>query len=175
MRNWFSRAFRNSGSAVKDTSPGDVFSALRNQALATQRTEVGISQPTADAPVWGVLMETGYAGAIARLFTLADGTTSLYFSNGGGVIGGGAYKNVQDANAAFIKTANRFLPKLKPCESFPVPGVGHTIFYVLTDSGVYSSDSVREDVLGQGSNQFSPLFYSGQGVITQLRVMSESK
>jgi hypothetical protein len=37
-----------------------------------------------EAPVWGILMETGYSEATATLLALGDGTTSLYLSSGGG-------------------------------------------------------------------------------------------
>ena len=36
--------------------------------------------------VWGVVMETGYPEAVVTLVSLGDRTTSLYFSNGGGII-----------------------------------------------------------------------------------------
>ncbi len=118
-------------------------------------------------------METGYDGATVSLLALADGTTSLYFSNGGGVIGGQAHEAVRSATAAFLSKANHSLKQLKVCSSFPVPEPSHTVFYVLTDSGILS-DNALEDDLGNDRHPLSPLFQAGHEVITQLRLLSES-
>ena len=37
--------------------------------------------------VWGVLMELGLEQGVATMVAFADGTVSLYFSGGGGIIG----------------------------------------------------------------------------------------
>ena len=150
-----------------------MYSGLRHQALSTRRTEVGIPAPPPEAPVWGILMETGYPEATATLLALGDGTTSLYLSSGGGVIGGHAHEGVRQANAEFLDTANEYCQHLEPTESFPVPGEGHTLFYVLTDSGVLSGAGLEDD-LGFGRHELSPLFHAGHQVITELRHISES-
>jgi len=176
LANWFRKLIGNASSPPPvplDTSPGGVYSGLRHQALSTKRTEIGIAAPSPDAPVWGVLMETGYPGATATLFTLSDGSTSLYLSSGGGVIGGHAHEHVRQANAAFIHIANQFYQQMTPCESFPIPETGQTMFYALTDSGVLTGGGLEND-LGYGRHQLSPLFDAGHEVITQLRQISES-
>ena len=175
MPNWLRRIFGKPASASQvptDTSPGGVYSALRHQALSAKRAEVGIPAPSPDAPVWGVLMETGYPEATATLFTLSDGSTSLYLSSGGGVIGGHAHENVRQANAAFIKEANLFYEQMMPCESFAIPETGQTIFYALTDSGILTAIGLEDD-FGYGRHQLSPLFHAGHEVITQLRQISD--
>jgi hypothetical protein len=91
-------------------------------------------------------METGYPEATATLLALGDGTTSLYLISGGGVIGAHAHQSVRQANAEFLETANQYYQRLKPSESFPVPATGHTLFYVLTDSGVLSGGGREDDL-----------------------------
>ncbi len=113
-------------------------------------------------------METGYDVATATLFALIDGTTSLYFSNGGGMLGGQGHEAVSKANAAFINEANRSLQHLKRCEAFPLPEAGYTIFYVLTDSGVVTGGAPY------GRHPLSTLFHAGHEVISQLRLISEA-
>jgi len=135
--------------------------------------EVGIAAPPPEAPVWGILMETGYPGATATLFALNDGTTSLYLSSGGGVIGGHAHQDVRQANAEFVETANHYYQDLDPTESFPVPEEGYTLFYLLTDSYVLTGAGHEED-LGLERHPLSSLFHAGHRVITQLRLISES-
>jgi hypothetical protein len=176
MRNLFRKLFGGSSNIPQvgtGGSSGEAYSALRHQALSTRRTEVGIPAPPPEVPVWGILMETGYPEATATLLALSDGTTSLYLSSGGGVIGGHAHQSVRQANAALLQTANRYYQHLKPSESFPVPAAGHTLFYILTDSGVLSGGGLEDD-LGHGRHPLSPLFHAGHRVITQLRIISES-
>ena len=149
-----------------------MYSALRHQALSIQRTEVNIPALPPEAPVWGILMETGYPEGTVTLFALSDGTTSLYLSSGGGVIGGHSHQSVRQANAELLETANQYYQHLEPTESFPLPAEKQTLFYVLTDSGVLSGYG-REDDLGIGQHPLSPLFHTGHRAITQLRLMSE--
>ena len=69
-------------------------------------------------------METGYEEAVATLVAVADGTTSLYFSNGGGVIGAGTHAAVAEASRALLETGRDALPALAPMEDPPLPDVG---------------------------------------------------
>jgi hypothetical protein len=117
-------------------------------------------------------METGYHEGTATLIALGDGTTSLYLSTGGGVVGGHAHQDVRQANAEFVETANRFRRHLEPTDSFPLAAKGYTIFYVLTDSGVLTGGG-REEDLGLERDTLSPLFHAGHRVIAQLRSLSE--
>jgi hypothetical protein len=151
-----------------------MYSTLRQQALSIQRTEIDIPAPHPEAPVWGILMEAGYPDGTATLFALSDGTTSLYLSSGGGVIGGHAHQSVLEANAEFLDTANQYYQHLEPTESFPVPAEEQTRFYVLTDSGVLGGAGLEDD-LGYSRHPLSPLFHAGHRVITELRLISESE
>jgi hypothetical protein len=176
MRNLFRRLFGGTPDPEQsgtDGSSDETYAALRRQALSIQRSDVGIPEPSPEAPAWGILMETGYPEATATLLALGDGTTSLYLSTGGGVIGGHAYQDVRVANAEFVEAANRHYQHLQPTDTFPLPADGQTVFYVLTDSGVLTGDG-REEELGLGRHPLSALFHEGQRVITQLRLISES-
>jgi hypothetical protein len=175
MRNLFRRLFGGSSNPEQsgaDGSSDEMYSALRSQALSIQRMDVGIPEPPPEAPAWGILMETGYPGGTATLLALGDGTSSLYLSTGGGVIGGHAHQNVREANAEFVQAANRHYQHLKPTDSFPLPVEGETVFYVLTDSGVLNGAGSEED-LALGRHPFSSLFHEGHRVITQLRLIPE--
>jgi hypothetical protein len=152
--------------------PAEIYANLRNQVFKINPKDIGIS-PTKQIPnVWGVLMETGYPEAVVTLVSLADGTTSLYFSNGGGMIGGGEHATVSRSTKSFIAAAEKYHRQMTLTESFPFPVVGRVRFYVLTFSGVFTSD-VGENKLGRGKHVWSPLFYSGQEVIAQFRVVQE--
>jgi hypothetical protein len=90
-------------------------------ALSLNRSEAEIPAPSPDAPAWGVLMETGYGEVTVTLRALGDGTTSLYLSNGGGILGGNQHEALRTAGRAFIDQANRSLAHLEPWMYFPFP------------------------------------------------------
>lgn len=129
--------------------------------------------PTSGWPVvWGVVMETGYPEAAVTLVSLADRTTSLYFSNGGGVIGAGEHATVADATARFIASANEFRGQMEPTKSFPLPAIGRVRFYLLTFTGVLTAEADEQD-LGNMRHTLSPLFHKGHEVIGHVRLKTE--
>lgn len=153
-------------------TPVEVYNGLRNKILNIKPGEAGF-EPSKEVPeIWGVLMETGYPEAIVTLVSLADGTTSLYFSNGGGMIGGGRIATVAEASKSFVIAAEDYYQKMTLTESFPSPAIGRVKFYVLTYSGIYTID-IDENELGNKKHEFSPFFYYGQEVITQFRLVQE--
>src|SRR5262245_34979877 len=119
-------------------------------------------------------METGYPAAAATLVALGDGTASLYFSSGGGVIGGGPQPSVNATARRLVEIAGRHLSELSPTTEFPLPGTGEVRFYILTANGVLEG-SAREDDLGAGSHSLSEVFFAGHDVITGLRKVTEER
>jgi len=119
-------------------------------------------------------METGFPEGTATLVSMSDGSASLYCSGGGGVIGGIGHETVRRAATAFVGLAGHHQSNMTATKTFPLPRAGRTIFYVLTDSGVFSAEADEND-LGEQRHALSPLFYAGQDVITQLRLTSDKK
>lgn len=91
-----------------------------------------LAPATALGRVWGVLMEIGYPEPVATLVALSDGTTSLYFSNGGGVIGAGEHGAVRDAASHLLTVANAHIANFEPTSATPLPTVGRVRFYLRT-------------------------------------------
>jgi hypothetical protein len=154
--------------------PADMYVQLRESILRTGPAEIGVA-PTAEHPrVYGVLMEIGYEQAVATLVSVVDGSTSLYFSTGGGIIGGGEHPDIATASIAFVDASAKFLAMLSPTTTFPSPAVGRVRFHVLTFSGGLTGEA-GQDELGQREHALAPLFYAGQAVITQLRLLEERR
>jgi hypothetical protein len=158
------------GSKVDAGDPAEVSAALRARLLNGSASEFSIEP---DASIWGVLMETGYPEAAATLVSLADGTASIYFSSGGGVIGGGPHDTIAAAARRFVSLSKNFLPAMAATSQYPLPKPGHVKFYVLTTKGVFTTEEA-EETLGAGKHPLSPLFYAGQDVITGLREVSDA-
>ena len=157
-----------------DTSPGGQYSRLRSHALTIQREQVGIPTPPPDSPVWAVLMETGHPKVTETLALVSDGTSSVYMSDGDGVIGGHGYENVKKANADFIRLANRNWHHFQATEAFPIPPAGYTYFYARTDAGLLVCGGTQESLIN-GQHVLSELFQAGHEAITQLHIIVVEK
>lgn len=142
-------------------------SELRARAFSVNAAELGLSEATTGA-VWGVIMETGYAEALCSLVVFAEGTTSIYLGNGGGIIGAGEHAPVRAAAAELLKAANQNLSKLDPVQAPSLPHIGDVTFYFRTHSGLYAI-SAQEELLGGGKHPLSPLFYSAHNVMAAVR------
>lgn len=155
-------------------TPAEIYNALRNQMLTLEPGEVGL-EPSEEMPdVWGVLMESGHPDLVMTLVALADGTTSLYFSYGGGMIGGGEHPSVVKAARSFLLEASNAYPAMTPTTSFPLPTTGRVKIYVLTYSGAYTIEA-EEEALMNKTHELWPLFYLGNDVITQFRLIDEAR
>jgi hypothetical protein len=151
----------------------DVFLGLRNQLMAGDAASFGIAPSKRFPRVWGVLFEQGMGDAVATVVSLADGTTSLYTSTGGGVVGGGDRPGVAEATERFLDAVETSLDLTTPIDTLPLPEPEEVRFNVLTFDGPRTV-SARRAELGDHSHPLQPLFNAGHEVITQLRLLSET-
>lgn len=142
-------------------------SKLRTHAFSVRPSELGLNEAET-GKVWGVIMETGYPEALFSLVVFGEGTTSIYFGNGGGIIGAGEHAPVRAAAAKLLTAAGDNLSKLMPVQAPTLPEIGEVKFYFRTHLGLYAA-SAQEDLLGEGKHQLSALFYLAHGVITAVR------
>ena len=148
------------------------FEDLRKMVFELKPGDIGISRENFKHPVWGMVMETGYEDGSFSLVTLADGTTRLYLSTGGGTIGAGEHKGVRNAVGHYLTGAQYFFDQTRPAKTHPVPGPGKVIFYFLGFEGI-STYEAPEQKLGIGEDKLSNLFYAAHEVISEIRKVEE--
>jgi hypothetical protein len=151
-----------------------VYQGLRARILGLDPASAGLGQGQAHQVLWGALMETGYARGTATLVALADGTTSLYLSTGGGIIGGGFHHAVATATHGFLAVLENHLHMLGPDPDPGLPAQGRVIMRALTYAGRLSAEASEGD-LGHGRDQLSPVFHAAERVITELRLVDEAR
>ena len=144
---------------------------LRHQALTVAASDLGLAPTAARPNVWGILMETAYPEGVATLVVLADGTTSLYFSGGGGVIGAGDHDSVRGAGEMVLSATEAHLSHFVTAGETPLPDVGRVRFYVRTFDGIKGAEADEED-LGEGRHPLSPVFHAAHDVIGAIRQVS---
>jgi hypothetical protein len=148
---------------------------LRAMALAVKPSQIGLSPASYSEKPWGVLMETAFEGRGSfTLLVLADGTTSLYFSKGGGMLGEGRGAEVRAASAAMLETAARLQGNARPTTATPLPSTGTVNFYFLTAKGTLRY-LAAERLLGTGEDPMSELFYAGQAVLAEFEKIAEKR
>lgn len=149
-------------------TPAETARELRTQALRRSAEQIGIGASPAHPSVFGLLMETGYPHAVASLVVFADGSTSLYFSTGGGVTGAGEHASVRDTHPALFTEAEAQREAFTPTVDTPLPQPGRVRFYLRTFGGTLMAEASEED-LGQMHHRLSRLFHAGHAVIAAIR------
>jgi hypothetical protein len=157
-----------------DDGPAEMYRILREQILDLDPATVGLGPTPEEPTMWGALFETGYPNGVATLVCLRDGTTSLYLSGGGGLIGAGEHAAVVAANAEFRSTMSGQLGAMTPDEDRSLPGDGRVIMRALTYAGRRRFEAAEDD-LGYERSELSPSFYAAQDVLTQLRIIDEGR
>ena len=146
---------------------------LRSRILHTDPTALGF-WGSSGREVWGAVMDMAFPGGVASLVSLEDGTTSLYTSTGGGVIGGRAHPPVVEATLAFLDAVAVYAPQFSPTDSDELPDAGHIRFHALAFEGRRGTDALESDLQSR-THELWPLYYSGHQVITALRLATEGE
>jgi hypothetical protein len=144
----------------------NVFADLRVKYFTLTRNEA-FPKPAGSQEPWGVMMEIGYPQqVVVTTVVFADGTASVLRSSGGGFFGGGTIESIKTAAEDFLRQARRLRPQTTPTRDYPQPVPGHVVFYLLTDTGHFTS-SAREEELGKQNHPFSPLYYAGLRILME--------
>jgi hypothetical protein len=155
----------------------DVYRDLRRRALHVTTADLGL-EPDPRAPIHAVIMETGDQGTVSTFACFLDGTVSLYFSTGGGVVGGGQHERVRSACFEMLSITNEyaqeFIGECQRVSTFALPGEGEVFFYLVTNDGVYQAQCM-EDVLAEQRDPFSALFNNCHSVMSEVRQIEENR
>jgi hypothetical protein len=154
----------------KPYETAEIYRSLRQQVFDLPKTETDFGQDDR----WAILMETGLEDACYTLVAVADGSASLYFSNGGGMIGGGEHPEGAAAAKAFLEFSREFDSQLTPSTDRPLPRPGMTRFYIVREDDLLTGE-FSEDALGNGDLPVSPLFHKGHELITVIRLIEERR
>jgi hypothetical protein len=141
--------------------------------LTLDPAEVGLAPTEALPHVWGMVMDIGVREGWASLVTLADGTTSLYTSGGGGVIGGGAHETVVEASGSLLQQVEANLHLFELTDDLDPPADGQTRFLVLTYDGTLGGSYATEH-LSSSKGPLAPFFAAANDLLTALRLATGS-
>jgi len=150
------------------TRRNDDFHGLRARLLMLDPFTAGIA-PTPHLPtVWGGMMDVGFESGAATVVMLADGTTSMYTSVGGGVLGGGEHPEVRTLTERYLAELERRAALLAPEHTSALPVAGVTVLRALTYRGRVAASATYEE-LNSGDHLLSDAYFAGHQVISALR------
>jgi hypothetical protein len=118
--------------------------------------------------VWGLVMDWTLDDAVATVVSLADGTTSLYLSSGGGSIGAGEHPAAAAASISALRVAERMVDDVPEATESPLPDRGRTSLTLLTFPGLrrFEDDNAAFE---NGTSRLSPVANAMQAVIHEIR------
>jgi hypothetical protein len=159
-------SFVRRGAAAIRAADAEAASALRLRILQMSVEELGVTAG-ADEP-FAVVMDLAYPPAVVSVVSVATGDASVYFSTGGGMIGGIGHESVRDAAIAFVAETRKHVAQFTPTSDLSFPAAGEVRFLARTPNDVRVAGA-REPELREGQHPLSPLYTAGQNVITALR------
>lgn len=148
--------------------------SLRSNIIHSIASGLSITDFTPKNSVFGVIMDMTLSNGNATVSGFIDGNASIYWSAGGGVIGGIGHKHIRDAAKAFVESSDSFVDKLTLVQSCPLPKENWNSFYILTKRGILGG-TFKKEKLSSRNHEFYPLFKSAHDLITQLRMVSVEK
>ena len=155
-------------------SPESVYEGMRNMVFSGTRERFGLPPTSTPEEPWGVVMDWGVDRGTATVMALSDGSASIYLSGGGGYIGGQNQEAVKGAALKAIEVAREYAHQMQKTTEYNLPVAGEVIFYVLTDSGVFTA-SAKEVELRNQEHALGKLGNAMQDVVTQYRILEEYK
>lgn len=165
---------RQGSAELITVQPTGLYVDLRKLALGIQPSDIGIAvEPNSKKP-YGILMDMSLpSGGVATLTSYANGDASMYFSTGGGILGGIGHASTRNAAKRFVAVAQSYIQKMEVATSYPLPAIGQVKFYVLTPQGILTTEASEADLEARIS-ELSTLYGMGHGVITEMRLWATS-
>jgi hypothetical protein len=112
-------------------------------------------------------MDWNVGSGVATIVAVADGSASIYLSNGGGSVGGGqADTTIRDAALRAVAIACSSLPHMRKTEEFALPKPNHVCFYAVSDDGVFGVSVLTQDLI-DGAHPLSALGNVMQKIIAR--------
>ena len=159
---------KSTASEKKEKRQDNPYETLRSLALGFKAEELEEYMEYEDQ-VYLAVVDISTADGTATLICVIDGSVSLYFSNGGGVIGiGHAYEEVEQEGMSLLAGASEITHLLPIASDLDLPKNELTAVHLLTKDGVYKAEfDMYDDQNSEEHIQY--LNYLIQRVLTAIR------
>ena len=151
----------------------DLYRSLRGRLFLTDPKTLGLS-PDSGERFWGVIVDIGVENGVVSLVVLRDGTTSLYFSNGGGMIGLGEHDEIHPKADRVLTLAEDYVLEGPEAERDTLPSEGSTRFNFLGFTGARAIDGEDEE-LEAPDHPLHPLFETVHDLIALAQAIDDKR
>ena len=151
----------------------DIYRSLRGRLFLTDPKSLDVIQ-TDEERFWGLAVDVGLESGVATLVVLRDGSISLYFSNGGGLIGLGVNDELHAKASKILELAEDFTLEGPLADRDSLPSEGETRFNFLSFSGARSVEEEDEN-LEDGQHALSPLYEAAHDLIAAIEAVDDRR
>jgi len=138
---------RNGPSGTRHGHTANPLAGLRDLALHGTRENFGLEPGASPTQPFLVVADWGEEQGATTVVAVADGSASVYRSDGGGSMGGGqAHPEIHAAALKAIEVAGVVQPSMQPATEYPPAGPGNVSFYLVTDAGVFTATVAQGDL-----------------------------
>jgi hypothetical protein len=145
---------------------------LRTEALKMTSDVAGAPATDPQGEPYGVVTDIARPQGYATIVAMFGGAASIYFSGGGGNIGGEGQPAIRKAARRVVDVARAVVVRMQPAHKYPLPRPGNVEFFVLTKGAVLSATFTETD-LHDSTQPFGKLYAAVQDIITQYRLISQ--
>lgn len=145
---------------------------LRRMILTSAPGAFGWKSTDEFPRISAVLVDVPFEGKTLTVLSAWDGSASLYFSSGGGIIGGHAHDHIRTAAPDLVRAAEAILDFASPSFGIDYPGQDSVRFHMLTGDGVMVLDSPMSFVRNR-AHPCAPLFKLAEWMIHALATLPQ--
>lgn len=161
------RKRRDEPSAPSDDA---IYFALRDMVIDAVANGLEPPSPEHEHPdVYGLVVDIPAEGGYVTVAALADDTTSMYTSVGGGIIGSGATDSVAHANHRLLAEVQGRLDRFAEGDDGGLPGPGIVRLHVLTAGDRLGADVPEDAFWGAEAHELTPVIAAVQDMVTAMR------
>ncbi|HEX3072546.1 MAG TPA: hypothetical protein VHP30_02930 [Ignavibacteriales bacterium] len=147
----------------------DMYLKMRDLAFSITPDKLHLNMKEMENQIYGTLIEFKLESAFVTIAAFISGDASIYFSSGGGFIGGFAYDTIKNSAIRLNRIANEYLCDAKLTTNFDIPKDEEVKFYFLTSQGIYLIEDDRKKI-NRFRSKYSSLFVIGNDIITGYRI-----
>lgn len=143
---------RSGPAPVRKAHAGNAYAGLRDLALHGTRANFGLGPGASPTQPFAVVADWGDAQGATTVIAVADGSASVYRSDGSGSIGGGqVHEAIRAAALKAVELAAGVQPSMQRANGYLPAGPGRVSFYLVSDAGVFTATAAREELAGNRS------------------------
>ena len=153
--------------AAVETTDGS-YDGLRKLALHVTPDQLKLVIPADETLVYGVVMDWHAGEVVTTLAAYITGATSLCFSTGGVITGGGMNPLAGEAAVELVTAAQAYVERALPVSTTDVPPGESVRFYFLTNKGTLAAQEHTRH-FEDNSSPWLLLFAKASMVINEIR------